>query len=214
MNGPRLRTGFVVAATCLSLAGACGFPEVHIDPPDDAGETTSSASSSSGGAGAAGAGGGAAGASAGGTSSASMTTGSGAMGATTTATGTGGSTCGTCDCDMDTYPRNDPDSGCTGMDCDDSNGDVHPNQIDWFGTPAAGTMSFDYNCDGVATKNPDQLLETCIATDCVGQPKAGYDPLQGKCGQLVGYYACAISGLNVCSKTPATAAGNNVLTCR
>lgn len=79
------------------------------------------------------------------------------------------------DCDLDTYARSgapstmscatptSTPSGCSGArwtsraptsgatDCFDTNSSARPGQTSWFSTPASGS-SYDYNCDGSATR--------------------------------------------------------------
>src|SRR5262249_38520612 len=45
----------------------------------------------------------------------------------------------------------------TSGDCDDTNGQVHPNQATYFATSytnPSGAKSYDYNCDGSETEDP------------------------------------------------------------
>lgn len=99
--------------------------------------------------------------------------------------------------------RPDPEWVEAGQDCDDTNGEVHPQQADFFGSayqsPASGRFSFDYNCDGTEVPRPNQE----IANGCNGLGLlcggGGYLPNEGRVGGPGSFPQCGSNMILTCA---------------
>jgi hypothetical protein len=57
-------------------------------------------------------------------------------------------------------------------DCDDHDGNVNPGQAGFFTHPSAGTSTYDYNCDGVLSKQTPEFIGASCGT-CEDNPSCG-----------------------------------------
>jgi hypothetical protein len=209
----RARVFFLVApwfTAAAALGASCTFPDFAIHDIASGGSggeggDASSSSSGNGGNGAAtsssagGDGGG------GGLPPDPKCTGSGGAGG---AGGTGGSggaggsggTGGVIECDADRDGQDAMEFPCCGTDCDDTDPNAFKFQTEYFGVANSNLAGdgFDYDCDGEAEKDKDQLInQTGDLAGCadgligaVCKTAEGYGP-DAKCGENVdGYYEC------------------------
>ncbi len=57
-------------------------------------------------------------------------------------------------------------------DCDDHDSNVNPGQAGYFTHPSAGTSTYDYNCDGVLSKQTPEFIGASCGT-CSNSPSCG-----------------------------------------
>jgi hypothetical protein len=145
-------------------------------------------------------------------------TGSGGS-ASTTATGSGGCASTTWFCDGDEDGHGDhnvaadaceaPPGGndtCAGSfvasndDCGPNDASAYPGQQQFFSLAAKPPIydgpSYDYDCDGEATRDPEQLFKSDGVLACTAQDCLSFNPPQGfaadaACGSSQGHYQCA-----------------------
>ncbi|WP_437674847.1 hypothetical protein [Sorangium sp. So ce131] len=241
---PCARVALVLAAAAVSAG--CGRPDSDLFG-DIIGATSTSAGTQGGGDGSGAAGGGGSGAAGGGGSGAAGGGGSGAAGGgaggdPAGSGGAGGSGCDEiawyCDADSDAHGDrnavveacNAPpggDEACAGPyvtssdDCGPNEATAHPGaeayHAEPMAPPAHGGSTFDYNCDGAATPDPEQLFDgtgtlDCNALDCLGSdPPEGYG-VDAECGATSEYYRCEQSFGQRCG--PIAAEAPEPLRCR
>jgi len=71
-------------------------------------------------------------------------------------------------------------------DCNESDPDAHPGQLEFFDQPTSGTQSFDFDCDGKETgEYPDLVDCRKEPPDCVGEGWEGSVPACGQIGTFV-----------------------------
>ena len=109
-----------------------------------------------------------------------------------------------CDCDKDTFTTDAGDASCapTLRDCDDAVEAIRPNAgfvANAVWPSSTYTLSFDWNCDGVVTK---QLPHNFVcggtaAGGCSGEGFLDNPP----CGVAANYYKCVAQALN-CQPQP------------
>lgn len=107
-----------------------------------------------------------------------------------------------CDKDGDGWPA----MRCCGQDCDDTDPRARPDQTEFFDVPVESAGGYDFDCDGVATKNPEQLFPpplTCGELDeCAA--KEGYGP-DSKCGNNLDFRVCLLEPTKLtCTPQPQT----------
>jgi hypothetical protein len=115
------------------------------------------------------------------TSSNSGMSGAGGAASSSSSSSAASSSSGCADADGDGYTS----KACGGNDCNDSDKQAHPGQTLFFTMPMSGTMSFDYNCDGVET--PEFQYVKCVSP-CM--TKTNVFLTDAACGQIGTFGDC------------------------
>lgn len=117
-----------------------------------------------------------------------------------TAAGAGGtSACAkACDCDDDGALAKG--GTCGGDDCDDTDARAHPNQADFFDTPAP-TAGFDFDCNGSTLPSETKPLDCGVGVAlCPPATQQGFVGTLPACGQAGDWGFCSNDNI-VCKES-------------